>query len=388
MSSSASALRGPSTGQTATPSSTRPRILLVDDEPNVLDGLRRQLRTFDVTTATSGAEAIELVRTKGPFVVAMTDMRMPGMDGVAVLRALRTAVPDTVRVLLTGFADLQSAIDAVNEGAVFRFLSKPCPPEVLQAALGDAVRQHQLVTAERELLEETLQGSVKALIETLSLANPMAFARAVRMRGLLGELLDALELEDRWEVELACMLGQVGAVTLGPAVVDKLHRGLPLSDDERDEVRKLPEIADRLLAEIPRLDGVREIIRQQHGGAPGQVKQGALILRVVTDFDTHEARGMDPPAVLAALRAQAHLYDQRVLDALGRLQANETTAKVRQIDPEELLEGMVLAADLRTVDGMLLVGRGQPVTPGLIERIKNFSAANPLASKVSILYSR
>jgi response regulator RpfG family c-di-GMP phosphodiesterase len=379
MTSSASALRGASTySDAAGPAAPRPRILLIDDEPNVLEGLRRQLRRFDVTTATSGVEALELVHASAPFVIAMTDMRMPGMDGVAVLRALREASPDTIRILLTGYADLQAAIDAVNEGAVFRFLSKPCPPDVLLGALGDAVRQYQLVTAERELLEETLQGAVRALVETLSLANPMAFARAVRMGAILSDLLGQLEVEDRWEVELACMLAHVGAVTLKPAVAEKLHHGLPLDPEEQEEVDRLPEIADRLLAGIPRLEGVREIIRLHPEDAVSeQGPLGAQILRVVMAFDTLEARGMNFREILSTLQGRGGLYDPRVVNALARLFGAESTPEVREVSPDELREGMVLAADLRADDGELLAGRGQPVTPGLIARISQVAAAHP-----------
>src|SRR5688572_6132465 len=97
-----------------------PRILLIDDEPAVTIGLQRHLRTeFDISIAQGGEQAIALVDTSNPFAVIVTDMRMPGMDGVGVLRAMREKAPDTVRILLTGYADVDSAISAVNDGNVF-----------------------------------------------------------------------------------------------------------------------------------------------------------------------------------------------------------------------------------------------------------------------------
>ena len=126
----------------------RPRILLVDDEVNVLEGLRRNLRPFfDVTTADSPDQALKLVATQGPYEVVVSDLRMPEMDGIALLCSIRKVSPDTVRVLLTGFGDMNSIIAAVNEGNVFRFLSKPCPPWALTRALEDSVRQYRLSTA-------------------------------------------------------------------------------------------------------------------------------------------------------------------------------------------------------------------------------------------------
>ncbi len=90
----------------------------------------------------------------------MSDMRMPGMDGATVLTRARAVQPDTVRVLLTGQADMEDAVAAVNDGNIFRFLIKPCPRPVLVRALTDAVDQHRMITAERVLLERTLRGSV------------------------------------------------------------------------------------------------------------------------------------------------------------------------------------------------------------------------------------
>ena len=166
-----------------------PRVLCVDDEPEILEGLRDILRRrFTVVTATSGRDALALVEEHEPFVAIVSDLTMPGMDGAHLLEAVRRVSPDTVRLLLTGTADLGIAIDAVNRGQIFRFLVKPCPLDQLVAALDAAVDQHRLVTAERVLLEETLAGSVQALVDVLGLASPKAFGRASRLKAYVREL--------------------------------------------------------------------------------------------------------------------------------------------------------------------------------------------------------
>ena len=166
------------------------RVLLVDDEVSVLDGLRRRLHgRFQVTCAEGGREALGQVASSPPFAVAVSDMRMPDMDGATYLEQLREVQPDTVRVLLTGYTDIDGAVAAINQGHIFRFLFKPCDSETLINTLGDAVAQYRLVTAERELLEKTLRGSVQALVETLSLADPAAFALAVRIKDLVAGIL-------------------------------------------------------------------------------------------------------------------------------------------------------------------------------------------------------
>ena len=119
-----------------------PRILCVDDEQNVLDGLMRTLRTsYSVETALGGAAGLDKIRTTDSFAVIVSDYRMPHMSGAEFLAAAREIAPDAVRVLLTGQAGLDGAIAAVNEGHIFRFLTKPCPTDVLIKSLNGCVKQ-------------------------------------------------------------------------------------------------------------------------------------------------------------------------------------------------------------------------------------------------------
>src|SRR5579862_170915 len=167
----------------------RLRILFVDDEPNVLQGIARTLRNeYDVTTAESAAAALEILNNSQPFAIVVSDLGMPGRDGISFLSEVHRVAPDTVRMLLTGQADLDGAIAAINEGAIFKFLTKPMPPATLSRALAGAATQYRLVTSERVLLEQTLRGSMQALTDVLSLAQPTAFGRVTRLKRHVTEL--------------------------------------------------------------------------------------------------------------------------------------------------------------------------------------------------------
>ncbi|MEI6225778.1 MAG: response regulator, partial [Deltaproteobacteria bacterium] len=136
-----------------------PRVLCVDDEPNLLAGLANTLRRrYDVATARSGPEALELIARSKPFDVIVCDYRMPAMDGAEFLRRAREVSPGAVPVLLTGHATLEGAIAAVNEGRVFRILLKPCPPEILTGAIDEAVAQGRAPAGERKRFEEEIEG--------------------------------------------------------------------------------------------------------------------------------------------------------------------------------------------------------------------------------------
>ena len=146
---------------------TPPRVLVVDDDRNLLDGLRRQLRgTFDLATALGGQEGLDVLRAAGQggaFSVVLSDYQMPQMNGASFLAAVRDVAPDATRMLLTGQADLNGVASVVNQGGVFRFLMKPVSRDVLTEALQAGVEQYRLVTAERELLEQTRLGTPRPL---------------------------------------------------------------------------------------------------------------------------------------------------------------------------------------------------------------------------------
>src|SRR3990172_11193324 len=156
------------------------RVLFVDDEPQVLAGLMETLhRRFEVSTAESGREGLRMVTQSGPFTVVVSDFRMPEMDGAEFIARVRDVAPDSIRILLTGHASLEGAIRAVNQGCIFRLLTKPSPPAVLLQALEDAVEQARLVTADRELLETKLEVMSGQLLRAERLATLGTLAGAV-----------------------------------------------------------------------------------------------------------------------------------------------------------------------------------------------------------------
>src|SRR4029077_12934308 len=128
--------------------------------------------------------------------------------------------PEVVRILLTGYADVDAATLAVNEGQIFRFLVKPCPSRQLLAAVDAAAEQHQLLTSQRVLLEQTLHGSIKSLTDLLALTSPLAFRRATRITQHVVAPSEKLVVPDRWQVEVAAMLPQLGLITLPAETVE------------------------------------------------------------------------------------------------------------------------------------------------------------------------
>ncbi len=364
---------------------SRVRVLCVDDEPLVLEGLTLHLRRrYSVHTATGGAEGLELARQDPTLGVIVSDMRMPGMDGAAFLREARAIAPDATRILLTGHADMESAKRAVNDGYIFRFLTKPCPPATLLEAVEQAAEHHRLVSAERVLLEETLHGSIATLVDVLALGSPAAFGRATRVKQTVGGLARDLRVEPIWQVEVAAMLSQLGFVTLPAETVEKVHDGRTLTDAEAAMVARVPEVTERLLAHIPRLEAVRAILAWWAGSAPAvdafsleeraAVERGAHLLRLAADFDTLQAEGYAPAMAVDVLRGRGDLYEPAAVAALAaRHHTGQPRARVRELPVAALEVGMVLAEDVRLTSGTLLAARGYEVTLGFVERARNYA---------------
>lgn len=371
------------TAMSSTAAAPRPRLLFVDDEPAVLDALAVNLRrAFEVVTATSGELGLEHLHAHSDFAVVVSDMRMPKMDGATFLARAREAAPDAVRILLTGQADLEATIKAVNQGQIFRFLTKPCPRDTLRGAIDSAVAQHRLITAERVLLEQTLRGSIKMLFDVLAITSPAAFGRANQIKTRVLQLAGQLGILDSWQLEIAALASQLGSIVLPHELCDKLENKLPLSEDERRLVERAPAMTEQLLANIPRLENVRAMLalhvhpprRKQVTDPTTQlIELGAHLLRVAIDIEALETTGADRSlSPVAQLLARTDLYDPEVLKAVERLyQARAPRFVVKPVPTLALRPGMVLAEDLRFATGNLLVARGYEVTASFIERIKN-----------------
>ena len=326
-------------------------------------------------------------------------MNMPEMDGLQFLKAVRQAALDTVRIMLTGNADQKTAVDAVNEGKIFRFCNKPCPPDALAEAIDSGLQHYRLITAERELLERTLAGSVKVLLDVLGLVDPESFGATGRLRDWMREMVAELELENAWEYDLAAMLSPIGGLTLPPEIKDKLARGERLTADEREVLAQMPGTARDLIANIPRLGQVADYLYYQGKGFDGsgvpndgragaELPPGARLLRILVDL-AGVCEGRTPDArAFVELEARKGLYDPDLLAAARRRLAAEPDAAAgtpRAVTLGQLQPGDLLAADVATVEGQLVLAEGHEVSAVLLQKLRNLHKLRPLKQPVLVL---
>ncbi|MEN8189167.1 MAG: HD domain-containing phosphohydrolase [Thermodesulfobacteriota bacterium] len=355
------------------------KILFVDDEPQLLQAVERQLRKrFDLVTAPSGARGIEILQESGPFAVVVSDMRMPEMDGVQFLTKVREHYPDTVRMMLTGYADQETAVEAVNRGQIFRFLTKPCPTPILTRALALALHQFKLITAERELLDKTLKGAVNVMAELLSLTNPTAFSSGYRVKPLVKQIANAMNLKHLWLYEISAMMSQLGCITLPGDILHKQHAGVELTHDELETFVRHPETGSRLIRQIPRLEKVADIIELQLKGfdeldtVDDEVAMGAQILRAVIDYDQLIQRNMSHGEALRTLRMCKGAYNPEIILLLKEITPAVERSTMCQVRFQDVIPGMVAEEDVTAKNGAMLIPRGQEITWSMIKSLSNF----------------
>ncbi len=373
------------------------KVLFVDDEQNVLDGIQRQLRKeFHIETALGPEQGLASVTNQSPYAIIVSDLRMPGMDGIEFLARVRKLSPDSVRMMLTGNADLQTAIQAVNEGNVFRFLTKPCAPDALAKALMIGIDQYRLITAERELLGKTLKGSIKVLTELLAMLNPEAFGRSSRIKRYVREISTRLAGVKGWQIETAAMLSQIGCVTLPDKTLQKFYRGEELTPQESQLIETHSTVASDLLSNIPRMEKVAEIVvyQEKHfdgSGFPRDSRRGAAIplgariLKVALDFDKLTSVGVPKRQALGRMERRAGYYDPAVLKALKAAIGLEDSYIRLELGLSDLSENMFLDQNLKTREGQLLITKGEKLSEVVLRRLRNFAQTVGIEEPIAVM---
>jgi len=421
-------------------------VLCVDDEANILSALKRLFRPhgYTILTATSGQEALALLEKEHVDLV-ISDMRMPEMNGAQFLEQVKNRWPDTVRLLLTGYAEMSATVDAINKGGIYRYISKPWEDAAMVDLVREALERLNLEREKRRLeevnrkqnaelkdlnanLEQRVKertSEVEQTMNFLELAHEkmkknfmtsvrmfasMIDMRAAKMAGHSRKVTDlarrvALQLQlktnDFNDLMHAALLHDIGMLGLPDEVIEKPFSSL--NNAERQEFVKHPEKGQLALMEFEDLKGATLIIRSHHERFDGQgypdglsgmaIPLGARILATVNDYDELQ-NGSLTSTPMKELEARAYIcaargtrYDPQVVDAfmvvLGVHQVKETSVLV---NASGLKVGMELTRDLTTADGIMLLSKGYILTEEIIGQIYTYekSESKPLQIHVNI----
>jgi response regulator RpfG family c-di-GMP phosphodiesterase len=427
-------------------------VLIVDDEEYILTALMRLFldEAFTILTARSGQEGLEVIK-KNDVAVIVSDQRMPGMMGADFLARSREIRPDAVRMILTGYADVASAIDAINRGGAYRYITKPWNDEELRLAIYDALERYQLIAENRRLTALTIQQNnelkkwsseleiyVQQQTIDLSKRNKELEQLNIKLKknfhDMIAAFLKILELRDnflyRHSLHVAELVDAISTTmglsseTRDPLIVAaQLHDiGMlktpetsfltdvkDLSAEEQREYAIHPIRGQSVLAVIEDMKQVGIWIRNHHewyngAGFPDRLQGeaiplGSRIISLADAFDLNMCRHgyvlQAVPEVLAKIRGLLGIrFDPRLFEPLvaatQRLYADEHTGTgdeqdiVIELPLDRLMEGMVLARDIRSGSGLLLLGKGVTVSSRALEGLKRYHAVDPLKEKIAV----
>ncbi|MCU6433523.1 response regulator [Undibacterium sp. Jales W-56] len=413
------------------------KILCVDDEPNILSSLRRLFRAkgYKVLIANSGQEGLAVMETEAVDLV-ISDMRMPEMDGAQFLEKVRSRWPDTLRLLLTGYADVQAIIDAINRGEIYRYITKPWDDNDIMLVVRQALERKALESEKRRLealtlrqndelkeLNHSLEAKVEARTAELKTAHDSlvqvndklkssfltsikVFSNLIEMRGgkLAGRSRRVADLarkiavrmgcnnKDSQEIFVAGLLVDIGKIGFSDEMLNTPVNNM--SGDELGEYHKHTVRAEQLLLPLEDLQGTAKILRSQHerfdgtgfpDGLPGDaIPLGARILALASDYDSLQTGSLVQrrlPADEAQRVVQRGLksrYDENVVNAFNQVMSGHLGEPVadKEIAIRDLQAGMILSTEMISRDGVMLLPADHILTDRIIEKIRLYDASN------------
>lgn len=333
------------------------RILLVDDDESWhMIFNKMSTERLHVSCCSGGSEALALLKKSGPFHVIVSDYEMPEMNGVEFLAKVKEVSPSTVRVFMSGKADLSVAIEAVNDCDIFRILTKPCTLKTLKKTLRDALEFHRLSNVESHMTSKMTRGIIRMVSDIAAMHNPGLNSRTARILPLVKSLSRKLGDPDSWSTEVAAVLSSIGFIFLPDPLLEKIETGDVFGSVDYGLFIQHTEYSSKLLSRLPHFEDVctKLSLQEAHYVAEGsdggfsidEIPLGARILKVVSDYDRLKSGGRGAGEALAMMKLRTDRYDPKVVKALGHILGSEAQYHIREVYPLGLTEGMELAEDV------------------------------------------
>lgn len=424
-----------------------PTLLLVDDEENILNALRRALRreNYEILTATSGKEGLVLLDER-KITLVCSDHRMPEMTGVEFLTEVKKRSPSTIRIMLTGYADIKATMEAINSGEVYRYISKPWNDDEIRLIIREAIERHGLVrkvgelnavterqnqelrdlnnNLEQKVLERTHEVQeknkelkslysdlergftefIKVFMGLMELKSPYLGGHSKRVAALSRRVAERLQLppEEILNIEIAAILEDIGTMGFPEKMLKK-------REDDMDSLEKAlmsqhPSLGQDRLQHIQKMKPAGYLIRHHHERFDGrgypdklrgeQIPIGARIIAIADAYaglivPPEFYTGFSMDRALSQLEKDAGArFDPRLVQefiaAMQSLTGEKQEEDVIETTIEGLKEGMILAEDLKTHHGLLLMAKGEVVRSVHLVKIENFHRMDPIVSRIFV----
>jgi response regulator RpfG family c-di-GMP phosphodiesterase len=420
----------------------RAKVLFVDDEENILKSLKRLLieEEIDIYTANSGELGLELLRNTPGVDLIVSDQRMPGLTGSEFLRQSREIVPDALRIMLTGYADINATIDAINKGGAYRYVSKPWDDDEMIRIIRDSVRQCRLLAENKRLsalvekqnaelkewnsslkgrvleqtaairsrndelsglnnrLQEEYENCLKAFFGLVELRDRELGSHSrnvARLSVMIAEGMNLPEAEIRL-VRMGAMLHDIGKIGISDLLLHKDMEGLNANDLEQYRMHAVRGQAT--------LDSIRDLrpagllIRHHHenfdgSGFPDRLAKndipiGSRIIALADHLDRAFTRNRVDNAIErsleSAMQESGKMFDPALFQHLEKTfkgvygeYLTKTGVKEMELQINELREGMAVARDVLSGTGILLLGAGELLDLVKIQALRRYNHIDP-----------
>jgi response regulator RpfG family c-di-GMP phosphodiesterase len=376
---------------------TRPMILVADDEEVNLMLMEELLVTngYDVIKAKNGWQAFDTAVATRPDLILL-DILMPEMDGYDTCVKLKDhpQTQDIPVIFVTG------KLDEINEKLGFEYgavdyIRKPISTSVVLARVKTHLAIREAQKQLQEMLSKTLLGTVSILNDILTFIDPTFQGMQSRLKRYVRDISNYLDLPDRWRLELAAMLSHIGCVVIPKETLEKINSGEVVSEDEQRMYDMHPSIAQNLIAKIPRMRSVAQIIGRQRSAfdqskytpEPIQwdpIDLGGQVLRTVIDYDCLLTRGLSTEQALSEMRAKQKAYAPVLLEALEATVKIDHDKDVRQLKFKDLQEGDILIEDVYTDSGALIIRKGRELTSNTLAMLQPFANIGSIKEPIKV----
>jgi putative two-component system response regulator len=373
-------------------------VLVVDDTKeniDILDGILKS--TYKVKAASNGKKAIEIVDSKDKPDLVLLDIMMPDMDGYTVCRHIKS-IDHANRIpviFVTTKGEIEDEVQGFAAGAV-DYITKPVSPPIVLARVKTHLDLRNAKQQVDQLLTKTLMGSVKVLTDILALVSPTAFSQSSRFRRYARDIAAHLHLDEIWQFELAATLSLIGYITIPDEILRKIDRGSRLTSQEQEIFDTYPQVGADMIENIPRLETVADMIKRQRDTADTPLKGhprewttaflGGQLIRIIADLDRINSEEKSMKSALIKMRNRGGNYPNPLLIALWETQSDKPELIEKQVSLEELREGMILGADIKTKAGAKVLNRDTEVSPHLLKLLQRYIGRDIVNEPIVVKY--
>ena len=374
------------------------KILIVEDEEINRNIITEQLKKYELILkeVENGKQALKILELD-KFDLILLDIQMPEMDGYEVLEKLKKdeKLKHIPVIMITSVDDIKSVARCISMGAE-DYLIKPFEPVVLTARIKNSLDKYSALKNEKELLEKTLTGSIKILIELLSVFRPNIFGQTARIRSICRGIAKKLNIKELWHIEVASLLSQLGSIVLSPDIVEKIEINANLLPNEKKEFEKSPQFGYNFVKQLPRLEKVAQIILHQNADfhkitsiPPDRerpnVPMEAFILKLAIDFNRQLNMGLNFTEIMEDLIKKKEKYHPKALSTLNEMIQKEVKRDIRSYNISAIEPGMIFMENVMTESGSQIIAKGQEASATLLVRLKNIKKRMTVIEPIKVL---